>query len=497
MLKLNKISYKYSESPNEILKDFTFQFPSGWTGIIGANGSGKTTLLKVASQILEPTSGIVQSTGLVYYCEQRTEGPPKGHDQFIDSYEKRAFKVQNLLGVNVEWFERWNTLSHGERKRCQIASALFHEPDILAIDEPTNHIDAEAKQILIDALKTFNGFGLIVSHDRQLLNELCTGILSIKESGYQFISGNYDTFIAEMEKQTKHLIGLKENLNKEIKKIDREVKARKRKAAQSDKRVSKMNISSKDHDAKSKIDAARLTGKDAVDNKIYAHLKSKMEKKISEKESVGSTARRELGIQLSGAKSAKMVIHHKRESLIELGNDKSLKHSDLYILRNSKIGLTGINGCGKSTLVRSITNSLPGDTIPFTYIPQEISADESKELLKDALNLNPEEKGKIFTIISRLNSDPKRLLDSQLPSPGEMRKLMLAYAILKEKVLIVMDEPTNHMDLESITAVEEALVNFNGALLLVSHDKIFLNNIISDHWQISQEEKNHYTLNVL
>ncbi len=497
LLKLNKISYRYSESPNQILNDLTFQFSKGWTGIIGANGSGKTTLLKIASGMLQPVSGIVENSGAVHYCEQRTDDLPKDYRPFIDSYDKRAFKIQNLLGVDINWFNRWDTLSHGERKRCQIAAALFHDPDILAIDEPTNHIDVEAKQILIDALKTFNGIGLIVSHDRQLLNELCSNIIFIGEKGYQFIRGNYDTFEDEMQKQTKHLVSMKEDLNKEIKKLDKEVKARKRKAAQSDKRISKRNLSAKDHDTKSKIDAARLTGKDAVDNKIYSNLKSRMERMITEKESIGSTAKREVGINLSGSKYSKEVLLHQKEAVINLGNGESLEHSDLYIRRNDKIGLTGNNGCGKSTLVNRLVKSLPKKKLPFSYIPQEISAEQSKILLIDALNLKHEEKGMIFTIISRLNSDPKRLLDSQLPSPGEIRKLMLAFAILKEKALIIMDEPTNHMDLESITAVEKALKNFKGALLLVSHDQVFLNNIISINWQIERSDEKKYVLKTL
>lgn len=496
MLKLNKISYRYSESPNPVLDDFTFQFSKGWTGIIGANGSGKTTLLKIASGILQPGTGVVELSGTVYYCEQRTDDLPVKYEQFIQSYNKKAFKVQNLLGVDINWFSRWDTLSHGERKRCQIAEALFHEPDILAIDEPTNHIDAEAKQILIDALKTYNGIGLIVSHDRQLLNELCLTIISIGEKGYQFIRGNYDTYRDETRKQTKHLVSKKEKLNKEISKLDKEVKARKRKAAQSDKRVSKKNISSKDHDAKSKIDAARLTGKDAVDNKIYANLKSRMKKITSERDGIGSTAKREVGIKLNGSQYSKEVLLHQKEAVVNLGGGEILEHPDLYVRRNDKIGLTGNNGCGKSTLVNLLVKSLPENKMPFTYIPQEISANQSKLLLTDALNLNHDEKGKIFTIISRLNSDPTRILDSQLPSPGEVRKLMLAYAILKQSSFIIMDEPTNHMDLESITAVENALKNFTGALLLVSHDQVFLNNIVSIHWEIENKIEGEYALKI-
>ena len=159
---LNNISFRYGSSPDAILNDITLQFPAGWTGIVGANGSGKTTLLKLASKQLEPANGSVKSSGVNYYCEQRTDNKPFCYDEFASCFDKQSYKMQNLLNVDLAWFSRWDTLSHGERKRCQIATALFINPDILVIDEPTNHIDAECKEVLIKSLETFNGIGRTV-----------------------------------------------------------------------------------------------------------------------------------------------------------------------------------------------------------------------------------------------------------------------------------------------------------------------------------------------
>lgn len=497
MLILNKITFKYEYSPNPLIENINLQFSKGWTGIVGANGSGKSTLLKLISKQFQPSSGTISSKGIIHYLDQRTDDPPLDYEDFLDSYEKESFVIQDSLKIKTEWFENWNALSHGERKRCQIGVALFKNPDILLIDEPTNHIDSDCRELLINSLKRYRGIGLIVSHDRELLNELCTSIFSMDSSGSEIVNGNYDVFEAEMERRYNSRVKAKEELHKEIKKTKKEVLQQKHKADQSDKRVSKKNVSSKDHDAKSKIDAARLTGKDSVDANKYAQLKSKLQNLVSQKESIGSTAKRELGIKLESDKHSKLTIMFMKESSITLGNGKVLLYPDLYIRRTDKIGIVGNNGYGKTTLLNQLVKSMSNVDSTLTYIPQEISADQSAELLCEYKKFNHDEKGKIFTIISRLNSDPKRLLESELPSPGEVRKLMLANAILKQRSLIFMDEPTNHMDLPSIKCVEETLSEFNAALVLISHDKVFLNNIVETFWQINKLNENEYRLNIV
>lgn len=217
-----------------------------------------------------------------------------------------------------------------------------------------------------------------------------------------------------------------------------------------------------------------------------------MEGMISKRESISSTAKRELGINLESVKHYKQTILFKNEGSIPIGSERILIHPALYVNRDDKIGIIGNNGCGKTTLIRELATLIKDNVSSYAYIPQEISSSQSEDMLRKNINYNHEERGKIFTIISRLNSDPKRLLDSRLPSPGEVRKLILANAILKQRSIIIMDEPTNHMDLPSINCVEDTLKEYNGALLLVSHDKVFLNNTVETYWQINTiNEKKH------
>ncbi|MFC2078233.1 ATP-binding cassette domain-containing protein [Candidatus Bipolaricaulota bacterium] len=155
---------------------------------------------------------------------------------------------------------------------------------------------------------------------------------------------------------------------------------------------------------------------------------------------------------------------------------------------SDRVALVGPNGSGKSTLVRHIVEQidLPGERI--ICIPQEISAEESAEALRAVRALSSEDLGSVMAWVSRLGSEPARLLSSELPSPGEVRKLILARYLAMEPHLIVMDEPTNHMDLPSIECVEAALAEFPGGLLLVSHDEVFLEALTTTRWEIEPED---------
>ena len=171
-LQFDNVAFSYPGMAEPLLGGVTAHFPEGaWTGIVGANGAGKTTLLKLAAGELAPTGGRIRQIGSAQYAVQRTDAAPDEWLAFMDSWDPPAIDARALLGVEPEWTDRWDTLRHGERKRAQIAAALWRRPDVLALDEPTNHLDARAKGVLLAALKSFRGVGLLVSHDRDFLEE--------------------------------------------------------------------------------------------------------------------------------------------------------------------------------------------------------------------------------------------------------------------------------------------------------------------------------------
>ena len=153
---------------------------------------------------------------------------------------------------------------------------------------------------------------------------------------------------------------------------------------------------------------------------------------------------------------------------------------------DDRIALTGPNGAGKSTLIRRIVASLDLPAERLTYVPQEIGLDASARIMESARALPRDKLGFMMTVVSRLGSRPHRLLESLEPSPGEMRKLLLAMGVAREPHLIIMDEPTNHMDLPSIQCLEDALSDCPCGLLLVSHDVRFLQKLTTRLWDISR-----------
>jgi len=156
---------------------------------------------------------------------------------------------------------------------------------------------------------------------------------------------------------------------------------------------------------------------------------------------------------------------------------------------DDRIALTGPNGTGKSTLIEHIYRNLSVERDSTVYLPQEVDIEASKHLLERLNDLSGDRLGRVMTIIRRLGSDPERILETKMPSPGEVRKLLLALGMSLTPCLIVMDEPTNHLDIVSIECLEDALAETRCGLLLVSHDRRFLKRLTTRRWHITGDNE--------
>ncbi|MBN2588014.1 MAG: ABC-F family ATP-binding cassette domain-containing protein [Candidatus Fermentibacteraceae bacterium] len=192
------------------------------------------------------------------------------------------------------------------------------------------------------------------------------------------------------------------------------------------------------------------------------------------------------GIEFPGEKSDRNSLAEFPEGVIEIG-ELRLYHPSLSLLPEDRIALTGPNGCGKSTIVRLLVESMDLPEGRLLYIPQELTADQSARVLSTAGDLGPEVMGSVMSCVRRLGSDPEPLLKSARPSPGETRKLMLCLGLLENPWIVIMDEPTNHLDLPGIECLEAALSKLESALLLVSHDRRFLSNTTETEWRITDD----------
>ena len=491
---IDHITFAFENSPDPLFEDLTFQLDKSWTCIVGANGSGKTTLLKILCGLLCPDNGSIKIPGKTYYSEQRTDFPPATIESFFNSTSQFTYKLKNTLQIQDEWQHQWNVLSHGERKRCQIAVALNQQPKVLAIDEPSNHLDLYSKNILFNALKSFSGVGLLVSHDRDLMDKLCQRTIFINPPKIDLRKCNYSNAFQEIKRDIKSTNAAYILAKNEVKKLQRKVKDQRRKASSADKKRSKRNISAKDHDAKSKIDLARLSGKDSIEGQLHKRLQSKLSKAQQKQHEMHFTKLQATGINFKIDESGRMFPIIIPSGRIKLGDKKSLLFPELTIQSGDKIGIIGNNGSGKSTFLNHLLKKMYINNDKTIYIPQEITIEESEIIINRIQHYNDEQKGQLMTIISRLGSAPDHILQTTIPSPGEVRKLMLAEGIMLNPTLIIMDEPTNHMDLVSIECVESALNACNCAQILVSHDKTFLNNTINYYWSFLENSGDGYVI---
>jgi ATPase subunit of ABC transporter with duplicated ATPase domains len=493
-IEIHNLSFSYENSQEELFDTLPFQLHRGWTGVVGANGSGKTTLLQLMCGNLKSDSGTYNIPSSAYYCEQRTDYMPSGFEEFLNTTEKAIFRIKTTLQIQDDWKDRWDTLSHGERKRCQIAISLFKNPSLLAIDEPSNHLDHKSKNYLFTALRSYNGIGLLVSHDRELLDNLCRHTLFIFPPHIDVRKCNYSVALAEIERENEHKILRYQIKKQEIKKLKRKFIQHRENAKQAHKLKSKRQLNPKDHDEKSKKDLARLTGKDGVEGKIQRRLKTRLKKSENHLKSIEFKKSTPLGILFNEKKVIKtfpLIIQAKE---IGLGKNKRLRSPEICIQYGDKIGIIGDNGCGKSTFLNDLTATINLEQDQIIYIPQEIPIEQSKRIVERIQAYNSEKKGKIMTVISRLGSAPEHVLETTIPTPGEVRKLMLAEGIMLNPSIIIMDEPTNHMDLPSMQCIEKALIECPCAQLLVSHDHIFLNKIVTIWWSFTEMGKDKYSI---
>jgi ATPase subunit of ABC transporter with duplicated ATPase domains len=484
ILSFNSVTFYYPSSVEPVLRDITAEFHSGWTGITGDNGAGKTTFLLLALGLLEPGQGSINGAGGIY-CPQRTDDPPQNWEDFFYSGDPDADRLISRLEIDAGFMERWDTLSHGERKRIQIAIALWLDPPLLAVDEPTNHLDKSARTLISGALKEYRGLGLMVSHDRSLLDQLCGNCLFIRNGSGVLRPGGISQGLAEEEKETQNSIRQREKLAAERGRLFAEADRRRREAEHSKSRLSKKNLDPNDSDSRGRINLAKHTGKDAVGTQQYKRMKNRVDRVEKSLENAATPAERKKGITLSGTRSKADRLYYCASGSIPLGNGRSLGFPELVISPGDRIALTGPNGAGKSTLIGRIREGI-APTIPVLYIPQEIPLKEGSSILDEILNEDEKARGEIISRFSRLGSDPKSLLQSRSPSPGEIRKLLVARGVFSNPGLIIMDEPTNHLDLGSITLLEETLSEAESALLLVSHDEMFLSHLTGKEWSINK-----------
>ena len=483
-LNLSNIEYTYPAATEPALRGVSATFPKGWTGIVGDNGGGKTTLALLACGLLRPDSGSVSPPLLSLYCPQDATEPPQNLEEFALAYDGHATRLRRNLGIETDWLWRYDTLSGGQQKRLQVACALWAAPDVLAVDEPTNHVDATTRHAISTALLRFGGVGLLVSHDRELLDALCSQCLFVRGGIATMRPGGYTRANDQALIERSSAIHAHEAARREKARIEREAQRRREEASRSSGKRSLNGVGKHDSDARYKKRIAVVSGQDGKAGRLASRMEGRL---VGAKEKLAATRvekRYDADVWLDAAPSRRKVLLRMEPQTLTLG-DAMLSVPALHIGNVDHVGLIGDNGAGKTTLVKRMVSCLPDGTRAL-YIPQEPDEAQKRAALATLLDLPSGRRGRVLSIVAQLNSDPDRILEGGIVSPGEMRKLMLALGILDEPEIIVMDEPTNHLDLGSTEALERLLAAYPAALLLVSHDAKLVAAATRITWSISR-----------
>lgn len=497
-VQVRDVVFTYPGAENPVLTAINCTFHEGFSAILGDNGAGKTTLAKLISSELTPDAGsIFPRDFTTSVCEQDAQVEPDDLTDFALDYSAFAQHIRSMFEIDDSWLWRYQNLSSGQQKRIQIAHALWRESDVIILDEPSNHIDSSTRDILISALKGYKGIGILISHDRELLDALATSCVVLDKGHAKQFSGNYSRAALQMEMAEESARSQREITKREISRLKRERSRRKMEAEAASSMRSKAHIDPKDKSAKSKIDLAIYTGKDGVAGKLSTRLDKRVSS-LQDKLDTHKVAKRyNGGITAFGTRLSKdvLVTLHEGHIPFDLTHDTDCQvgvdHPTLFVGPSDHIALIGPNGAGKSTLLAKLVSNIPND-INYLFLPQELTQAQCAAYTKRLCSLNPQEKGQVLSTIAQLNSDPDAFVSPRVGtynqnialSPGEIRKLALALAALDSPSLLILDEPTNHLDIHSILALTNFLQDFLGAYVLVTHDKRLVDDCCSIVWEL-------------
>ncbi|ACJ32591.1 ABC-F family ATP-binding cassette domain-containing protein [Anoxybacillus flavithermus] len=512
ILQVNQLSKSYGAE--QVLSDIKLEIQEkDRIALVGRNGAGKSTLLKIiAGQLSYDTGEIIkpkhvtigyldQYTGLQAHrsiweemldvfaplqqmekqlreLEQQMSLHDADYERLLEQYDRLQTEFKEKGGYQYEadirsvlhglrfsqydYTTKVSTLSGGQRTRLALGKLLLTRPDLLILDEPTNHLDMETLQWLEQYLKNYDGAILIVSHDRYFLDQIVTQVYELSRTKIKKYVGNYTSYLQQRAEQFEQQLKLYEKQQEEITKlkdfIQRNIaRASTTKRAQSRrKQLEKMNIIDKplgdEKSASFRFEIERPSGNDVLTANDLA-----------------------------------------------IGYDHIIATNlSFRITRGDSIALIGPNGIGKSTLLKTIIKQLHpkqgeiryGTNVQIGYYDQEQAQLTSNKRVIDELwdedRLRTEKE--IRTILGNfLFSGDDVLKPVQTLSGGEKARLALAKLMMKKANVLVLDEPTNHLDLDSKEVLEQALIEYPGTIIFVSHDRYFINKIATKIYELSTD----------
>lgn len=465
LLKLNDVYVEIKE--NTLLEKMNVVVKQGdIIGLIGKNGAGKSTLLQLINGKIEPSKGIVewqQMNMTTAYVEQEIE----------------SFISKDVIAKEAELLAKWgvptndfHTLSGGEKLKVRLAKGFAKNPNVLILDEPTNHLDEMSTEFLIKQIKNMKGTVIVVSHDRYFLDVVATKIWSIEDKKLIEHSGNYTSYMKAREQKRLTQQREYEKQQKKIEQVETHIKELSSWSQKAHAQSTKQEGVKEFYRVKAKRMDAQVKSKR---KRLEKELEKTKVERVKEEYSVEFSiqASKKVGKRFLEVKQLKKDFHGK--ILFENVN--------FTIQHGEKVAIVGPNGSGKTTLLKMImgTETVEGEvwvspSANIGYLTQEVfdlPLDKTPEDLffKDSF----EERGKVQNLMKHLGFQASQWKEPiEHMSMGERVKCKLMVYILDEKDVLILDEPTNHLDLPSREQLENTLAEYNGTLVIVSHDRYFL-----------------------
>ena len=501
-LRVESLSKTYGEKT--LFEDIDFMInENDRIGLIGTNGSGKTSLLNVLAGLDSADAGkiIKPNQYRISYLKQIPELDPDatimnavfegsapifqtirkyeeelmayGQDPENKKHQQRYVDAENKMNQEDAWSaesdvktiltqlhiddlnQKIGNLSGGQKKRVGLAQVLIQAPDLLVLDEPTNHLDFDSIKWLEKYLANYKGALLIVTHDRYFLDQVATTIMELSFGKIYLYQGNYQDFVRQKAER-----------------VEQEVNSEHKQQQLYKKELAWMRTGAK----------ARTTKQQARINK-FTDLKKNLNKLQVDDD---------IDISLGQQRLGKKVIEIKNGSL-DIENHHILREFNLLVQAHDRIGITGINGAGKSSLLNVLAGELPlnqgtidiGETVRLAYYRQQTEVIPENERMISYLN----EVGQNVVDKNGRHISTTQLLEQFLfprsmhgvlirkLSGGERRRLYLLKLLMSQPNVLLLDEPTNDLDIGTLTVLEDYLDNFSGTVITVSHDRYFLDKV--------------------
>jgi len=509
---LDGLSYSTPDG-RRLLDDLTLAFGPERTGLVGRNGVGKTTLIRLILGELTPAAGAVAIQGRIGVLRQMVEPPPGARAADLMGLGEPLSRLARLeagVGDEADLVEAdWTlssrldaalvrvglagldplrpaaSLSGGEATRAALAGLLVQAPDLLILDEPTNNLDAEARALVADVLAQWRGGAIVVSHDRELLRQT-DRIVELSSLGARLYGGNYDLYA---ERKAQEEVAAEQALDsaaRDLARAGRDAQAERERKARRDAGGRRFAARGSEPKILLGARAEQAENSGGRQNLLAERRREALSARLAEAQGAVEQVRR-LGFDLPSCGLAAG-----RRVLTLEGIDYSLPDGrrlfdglSLEITGPERVAIAGPNGSGKTTLLKLAAGEIAPQAgvarlwVPAAVFDQQTAMLRPDETLLDAfLRLNPAaDANAAHAALARFlfrNTAAERRVDSL--SGGERLRAALACVLMAKTPpqLLILDEPSNHLDLDSLAAVEVALRDYDGGLLIVSHDRDFL-----------------------